>query len=145
MSYALALYEQCFRAPIADTWPLLQLGKRASLKKLFASFRDDALDDLAELIDLFVETQPDLLAAKELVFNPTFDASLLLGGADGDLIADGRLLDIKTKLGAEIAKTDFWQLLGYALGDFRDAHGITEVGFYFSRQGVQVTWDIDMT
>lgn len=142
VGYALALYEQCFRAPIADTWPLVQLVKRASLKKLFASIRDDVLDDLIELTDLFIGAQPDLLAANELVFNPTFDASLLLGGADGDLIADRRLLDIKTKLGGEIARTDFWQLLGYTLGDFRDAFGITEVSFYFSRQGIQVAWDI---
>ena len=80
VNYALALYEQCFRAPIADTWPLLQLGKRAPLKKVFASIRENALDDLAGLSDLFVESQSDLLAARDLAFNPTFDASLASGG-----------------------------------------------------------------
>jgi hypothetical protein len=142
VSYALALYEQCFRAHIANTWPLVQLGRRTSLKKLFASFPDDALDDLTKLIGLFVETQPDLPAARELVFNPTFDASILLGGADGDLIVDGRLLDIKTKSKGDITKTDFWQILGYVLSDFSDEYGIIEVGFYLSRHGIQVAWDV---
>jgi hypothetical protein len=142
LSYALALYEQCFRAPIDDGWPLLQLGKRATLKTLLASLRDDALQDLTGLIQLFVETQPELLESDSRVFNPTFAASGMLGGADADLVLDHRLLDVKTKLSGDIARIDFWQLLGYALADFDDVYGIQEVGFYFSRQGIQVAWSL---
>jgi hypothetical protein len=142
LSYVLALYEQCFRGPMSDTWPLLKLGKGASLKKVLGSIRDDALDDLTQLTELFVETQPELMTSTQRIFNPTFAASIGLMGADADLVVDGRLLDIKTKLHGDIRRVDLWQLLGYALGDWNDAHGITEAGFYFSRQGVQVAWDV---
>jgi hypothetical protein len=131
LGYVLALYEQ------------LKLGMRAPLKKILASIRDDALEDLTELTQLLVETQPDLVASTHRIFNPTFSASIDLGGADADLVVDGRLLDIKTKLHGDIRRVDLWQLLGYALGDYDDAHDITEVGLYFSRQGVQVAWGID--
>ncbi len=142
VSLALALYEQCYRAQIDDTWPLLQLGKGATLEQIFELFRDDVLNDLVQLSNVFIETQPELLAAKDLVLNPKFDASPLLGGADADLIVDGRLLDIKTTIDPKITPAHLWQVLGYALADFSDCYGITEVGLYFSRQGIQVAWDI---
>ena len=142
VSYALALFEECYRSPVSLTWPLLRLGRRAGLHALFGSIPDDALEDLTQLADVFIQTQPDLLTADKLVFEPRFEAADFLAGADGDLIAGGRLLDIKTKVNATISKTDLWQLLGYALSDFSDAHTISEVGFYFSRHGVQVAWDI---
>ena len=142
LSYVLALYEQCFRGPMSDTWPLLKLGKGASLKKILGSIRDDALDDLTQLTELFVDAQPELLGSTRRILNPTFAASVGLLGADADLVVDGRLLDIKTKLHGDIRRVDLWQLLGYALGDWDDTHGITEAGFYFSRQGVQVAWDL---
>lgn len=144
LSYVLALYEQCYRAPFLDSWPVVSAGPTATFDELAAFGSDAALDDIDAMAQLFIATQPELLAATSIVLNPFFgEASSQLGGADADLILDGRLIDIKTKKKAEIARVDLWQLLGYALADVDDVYGIEEVGLYFSRHGVQVAWSLD--
>lgn len=82
---------------------------------------------------------------------PTFAASRYCN-ADADLIADGLLLDLKTRLGARSAHTgvrsdtlrglDLYQLLGYALFDTDDAHTIRSVGIYSARYGRLTTWPL---
>lgn len=51
---------------------------------------------------------------KRLLLNPGFGrASLLVGGADADLIIDDMLIDIKTSKKLEFSKDHFHQLIGY--------------------------------
>lgn len=77
-----------------------------------------------------------------VLLNPTFgQASRMVGGADADLILDGRLIDIKTTKYLEI-KTDAWrQIVGYGvLADLARTEDkkfpkIDEIGIYFSRHG----------
>jgi hypothetical protein len=76
---------------------------------------------------------------------PEFDASRRDGGpdkrliaAEADLICNGLLLDIKTKLGTKNTKSgirsdalaidDIYQLLAYALMDHSDSYGINSLG-----------------
>lgn len=82
---------------------------------------------------------------------PTFAASRWCP-ADADLIADGLLVDIKTRLSAKSAHTgarsdtlhalDLYQLLGYALFDTDDAHAVTAVGIYSALYGRLATWPL---
>ena len=143
MSYVLALFEQCFRTSIMPEWPIARLGPGASYDLILSTAHDSLVSDIEALAQLFEANQPTLLNAGKVELNPTFgETSYLLGGADADLIVDGRLLDIKTKMAASIDRVDLWQILGYALADTDDEFDIREVGFYFSRQGVQVSWDL---
>jgi hypothetical protein len=143
ISYVLALYEQCFRAVINANWPIVSLGTRATYEDVLSLAHPCLIEDLEGLSLLFEHSQPQFLQSNQAILNPTFgEASVLLGGADADLIVDSRLIDIKTRKTAQLERVDLWQLLGYALADFNDEFRLKEVGFYFSRHGLQVAWDL---
>jgi hypothetical protein len=92
--------------------------------------------------ELFCHTQAELLGATSFHLNPRFEGSILLGGADADLIVDGVLLELKTTKAAVPARPELWQLAGYALADLDDEYGICKVGFYFGRHGSAITWPV---
>jgi hypothetical protein len=92
--------------------------------------------------ELFCRSQPTLLTATSFHLNPRFAGSILLGGADADLIIDGILLELKTTKAATPARPELWQLAGYALADLDDEYGICKVGFYFGRHGSAITWPV---
>jgi hypothetical protein len=83
-------------------------------------------------------------AKKTCLLNPSFgEASRAINGADGDLIIDDVLLDIKTTKNPPLDSGDFQQLMGYYLlyriggitgfASFKGAHSISRVGIYFAR------------
>ncbi|MGW4480946.1 hypothetical protein [Rhodococcus triatomae] len=75
---------------------------------------------------------------------PSFAGSALIGGADGDLIADDLLLDFKSTHGpTTISKRDVYQLAGYVLLDFDGMHRIWRVGIYWTRYGILRTFTVD--
>lgn len=77
--------------------------------------------------------------------NPTFLASPAVGGADGDLTIGDLLVDVKTR--EEVTnpwlREALFQLLGYALLDVDDAHGIRRVGIMLPRQTHLQIWSLD--
>ncbi|MEM3192301.1 MAG: hypothetical protein QW292_09470 [Candidatus Parvarchaeota archaeon] len=79
--------------------------------------------------------------------NPTFgETSMLVGGADVDLIIDGNLIDIKTVKRMQVTETIWSQLVGYLmLAEEARKHmnfpKIKKFGIYFSRFGK--LWLID--
>jgi Fe-S-cluster formation regulator IscX/YfhJ len=74
---------------------------------------------------------------------PTFAGSRLVGGADADLIAGTLLVDVKATVDPRRAKkSDLQQLIGYALLDFDDGYALDEVGFFYARHGVLVSWPL---
>jgi len=82
-------------------------------------------------------------AKKRCVLNPTFGrGSSLVGGADGDLIIDDTLIDIKTTKHLTFDREFFNQLIGYyvlsRIGGIDDcARGeIKHVAIYYARYGV---------
>ena len=142
--YVLALYEQCYRANFTDEWQIVRLGANATLEELIATAPESVFADIASMAELFFTNQQEMLAATSVVLNPNFGmSSAQLGGADADLILDGRLIDVKTKTNASVDVVDLWQLLGYAFSDCNDEYRIREVGIYFSRHGLQVAWSLD--
>lgn len=104
----------------------------------------------------------NLLPALKTPFQlgPEFDASRRSGGADdrliaaeADLICNGLLIDIKTRLGTKNAKSgtrsdslgidEIYQLLAYALLDRSDSYKINSVGIYSARYGALVSWSLE--
>jgi hypothetical protein len=84
----------------------------------------------------------DFRAKRTCLLNPTFGAaSVLVGGADGDLFIDGTLVDLKVNKNLEMGRDIFNQLVGYyclsCIGGIDGCRGrITCIAAYFARFGV---------
>lgn len=75
---------------------------------------------------------------------PVFAGSEDVGDADADLIVDGYLIDIKATVSpSRLGRAEFRQLIGYVLLDYDNAFNIQRAGFYLSRYGVLVGWDVE--
>jgi hypothetical protein len=78
-----------------------------------------------------------------LHLGPTFALSRALRGADGDLISNGTLLDLKASATrSPINRAAVWQLVGYALADLDDVYSINTVGVCALRWRTRCVWDL---
>ena len=122
--------------------------------KLDPTFAEADRDQVEELVELLSVVPFEAFAdCKRLLLNPAFgEASLLVGGADADIISDDLLLEIKTVRSDRF--DDEWnqravdQLLGYFILS-RQAHlsnprfpKVNRIGIYFSRYANLRTWDV---
>jgi hypothetical protein len=81
---------------------------------MFGGFDPKDVEDLRALFTLAENV--DFRAEKGCILNPTFnDASMLVGGADADIILDSTIIDIKTTKDLRLERRDLYQLLGYYL------------------------------
>lgn len=143
--YVLSLFEQVFRTShesVVRSSPLFVPSIKRSVEELLTIPQDICLDDVAAVFHLFYEQQNALLS-KPHNLNPIFAGSLDVGGADGDLIVDGCLIDIKATINPQLSANYLYQLAGYLLLDYDDALHITSVGIYMARQGMMFTWRVD--
>jgi hypothetical protein len=101
--------------------------------------------DIQDLRNLFGAINDGTFQINDrLVLNPTFgDGSSLVYGADGDLILDNCIVDIKTTKHLVLERRDLNQIIGYYLlylvggiTDVKNKSDITHLGIYFSRYGV---------
>jgi len=97
------------------------------------------IEDIWHLYNLFIKHD---WTANEICFlNPAFgEASLMVGGADADLIIDNTLIDLKSVQAAGMKRADFDQLMGYYLlneiGEINGYEGkqeINRIAVYSSR------------
>lgn len=85
------------------------------------------------------------------IINPTFgDGSQLVQGADGDLIIDDTLIDIKVTKNLAVERIHLNQTIGYyifsligGVNDDKDFKPIKNIGLYFARHGV--LWKISLS
>jgi hypothetical protein len=144
----LALYEQLYRMggllnqAMFDT-PLARAGLNQPLTTLLDLVDPQLPADVVAMIREFRRAAPELASAERVNGNPQFDRSRDLGGADGDLILDHRLLEVKTTKHAKLTAHFVWQVLGYLLADTSDEHSITTVGWYFARHGLAWVFEVD--
>jgi len=102
------------------------------------------VDEMNDMLKLAKEE--DFIAKSYCALNPVFgEASLLVGGADADLIIDDTLIDIKTTKSGKMDMSQFHQLIGYfILNQIDGVNGkqikINRLGIYFSRYGELVTF-----
>lgn len=105
------------------------------------------IEDLRNLLSLFA---PKDFKAKEIcLLNPSFNYSVLVGGADADFVIDDMLIDIKTTKNLELRRSDFNQLIGYyalykigGINGMPQNYDIKHLGIYFSRYGYLYLIDI---
>ena len=100
------------------------------------------MDDLCQLSEAFFHAF-DGRFSDDAVLNPTFQGGGDVGGADGDIIVDGCLMEFKATVKASIEKVrGLYQLIGYLLLDYDDEYGIEKLGFYMARQGQVIEWSV---
>lgn len=108
-------------------------------------------NDIQDLRQLISVINPKTFKAEHIcILNPEFgseDSELM--NADGDLVIDGTLIDIKTYKTLKVGKKIFNQLLAYytlyRIGGIRgmpSSNQITKLGFYFSRHGYLHTYEV---
>lgn len=103
---------------------------------------DDDIEDVKRLIALIKSSH---FAPKvHCIINPHFkEGSLLVGGADADLIIDDTLIEIKVTKDLKVKREQLNQLIGYYIlsliggvnGDL-NLKPIHAIGIYFARHGV---------
>ena len=138
--FVLALFDQVFRAGPNPNSPLFSM-REPSFEAILQLAPEACVEDLCLQSWLFHDRLGDQ-TGRQHVLNPTFDGSADVGGADADLILDGCLIDFKSTINPKITGNWLYQLLGYALLDYKDEYQITKVGIYFTRQGVLLQWDL---
>lgn len=141
--YILALFEQCFRAPVDLHGPLMRNGPRTTLRDLLELCDISTVDDIVRVAHLFWQTQANFMTEPKVILNPTFSGSRALGGADADLIVGSQLIDIKSSIKNELSRAHLLQVLGYCLADWDDEYELTSAGIYFARQGVSIVWPLE--
>jgi len=122
------------------------LAKLDSLYRVGQNFPDsinfevdkDDIKDLENLTSLIIPEQ--WIAKKQCLLNPTFgQSSRDIGGADADIIIDGKLIDIKTIKDFKKRREILRQLIGYHILNARENYingNIELLGIYFSRYGI---------
>jgi len=134
----------------------------AKLDSVYRSGRTDIeLDvidegDVEDLRNLISIVDPSMFKAeKTCVLNPTFGyASMLVGGADCDLVIDNAIIEVKTTKYPKLKEDYLHQLVGYYILYLLDGIYVTgaetrieceieRVGIYFSRHGRLLLIDID--
>lgn len=101
---------------------------------------EEDINDLKQLISLV--NQKDWIGQHRCWLNPRFNAALLVGGADADIVLDDMLIEIKTVKTFCISRSRLNQLIGYYLldcingiNDSGKPSSIKRFGIYFSRYG----------
>jgi hypothetical protein len=144
--WALALATEAFRsAQAAAMGPLAQFhGRPTTADALLALAPPAGLDQLAKFRHVFETALIPRLATRPgpWVLGPTFSGSALIGGADGDLIAAGLLLELKTSAKLTLAVKDVFQVIGYALLDFDDDYKLADVAIFSARYAYLATWSL---
>lgn len=101
--------------------------------------------DLEDLKNLVGAIKPDLFKSKSVcMLNPTFgEGSMLVGGADADIVIDNVLVDIKTSKYLEFTREQFNQIVGYyILNRYSGRVGgveelkLSKLGIYYSRYSI---------
>lgn len=139
--YLLALYEMGFRTGMPAP-ALVELGPGASVEAQLGIVDDAWVADLVALASSCHQALEPLFGHATNL-NPTFKRSRAVGGADGDLIIDSTLFEVKTTKSQRPDRDWIYQLLGYVLLDEDDELGITDVGFVLGRIPALVSWPLD--
>lgn len=141
--YALALFEELFRAGTGIRSPLFFPAPVGDVGTLLAIPSQVAIDDLCCLSWAFFDGYAATISgAGEIALDPTFDGSKDVGGADADIILDGCLWEIKTSIKPNLDPFALYRLLGYTLLDYSDRHKIGSVAVYMARQQVLLKWPL---
>lgn len=136
------LLDRAYRsgADLLDPW-FDGLRLAATWEELLATVPDWAVVDVTAVHDHNIANL-EALAGTTVAVDPSFAGSAAVGGADGDVIVDGVLVDIKASKEPTLRLRDLHQIVAYALLDWTDSFQLTDVGILAARHGSLVTWPL---
>ena len=141
LSLVLARLETVFRCGMPID-PTAGVRADATLEAMMAAQPTVLIDDIRSITAASRATIEPLMS-QPAILNPVFTRSGLVGGADGDLVVNGCLLDVKTTTMTSLPTNDLRQIVSYALLDDIDEHKISRVGLLYARRPQLLTWDLD--
>ena len=136
----LAVFESVGRSGRGWTPECLHGNDHENAESLLKAMPLAWVEDVAVLAATFRHRHADW-QGMSATLNPVFAGAPDVGGADGDLIVDGCLWEIKTTI-QRAQGTWLLQLLGYVLLDYDDDYAIGHVGLLFPRQGACIRWTL---
>jgi hypothetical protein len=138
----LGAFEQIARSGVMSS-PVLLNPARRSLPALLASVDERWVNDLCTLSQAFYDACGALINHSQSIWlNPVFTGSVDVGGADGDIVADRCLIDIKTTIKPLLNPKWLYQLLGYVLLDYDNKYNLDSVAVYMARQQSLKKWGL---
>lgn len=129
---------------IANTIFLAKLDAYFRAGIIDQNFDNHNQDDIKDIKAIISLVDSKLFTARDkCYFNPTFgEGSILVGGADADLIIDNTLIDIKATKHLKLEREHLNQVLGYyilsligGVNDNPSDRPIENIGLYFARHG----------
>lgn len=146
--FVAAGFEGVFRAGL-DGAPAFvrEIRSGTTLDSLLEAIPDSVVEDMLGLVHVAagsaLNDRRSITSRADVVPGPVFAGSALVGGADGDFVVAGTLIDVKATIRPEqISRPTVFQLISYVLLDFDDALLIRRVGWYFARQGALLEWSL---
>ena len=137
----LSLFEECFRTGATHD-SILTTRQPSSPEELLNIAQQHWIDDLSEMSKKFRDFL-NMKPYQTAILNPTFAGSGYVGGADGNLILDSQMIDIKASIHPNIQGSWLYQTLGYTLLDYPNEYKINSIGIYMARQGLLLEWNAD--
>ncbi len=138
--FVLAMFEAVARGAQPPE-AFLALGSKPTVQDLLDVPYQLEVADLWKLSWAFHEVSKEMFTDKA-VFNPIFDGSADVGGADADLLLGDCLVEIKASVPGKVERSWLRQLTGYVLLDYSDAFKIRRVALYLARQAIWLTWPL---
>ena len=134
-----AQLEDVWRRSIVGEW-FLEAEKMTS-EQLLESIPDAWANDITQMIKKLEFTFSDRMPERT-ISNPVLGRADLNIGADGDLILDDCLIDIKATINAKVSQAMLHQVVCYTLLDREDRFAIRKTGLYMARQGALIVWPL---
>ena len=131
--------EVVYRSGIVGDWFLE--AEAMTPDRLLASIPSAQVSDITQMAEKLRSAFSDRMP-RSVVSNPVFGRSELNIGADGDIILDDCLVDIKATINSKVSRVMLHQVVCYALLDKDDVFGIRKVGLYMARQGALIAWPL---
>lgn len=128
-----------WRSGIVGEW-LLSADKMEP-ERIMESIPDNLADDITQMAQRLKFAFPNQMPER-IIPNPVFGNRHIGIGADGDIILDDCLIDIKATVSPKVTQEMLHQLVGYAFLGGNDRLGIRRIGLYMARQGALVVWTV---
>lgn len=137
---------------LADTLFLAKLDLYIRAGMIAPDMFIESDHDITDLKNLHATINiPEFIFTERCFLNPTFGkGSLMVGGADADIILDDTLIDIKVTKHLKLERECLNQLIGYyilsLIGGINKKHDgtlIKKVGVYFARHGI--LWTVPLS
>lgn len=120
----------------------------ATSKQKYAEWSDKYIycsNDIDILVKMFNNNLQNIdTIDSNSVFHFYFKDYLKVIKMEADLVSKGRLIDIKTILNPSLSNVTIYQIISYALADFRNEYQIEKIGLFYSRFQFIKEWNLNL-